>query len=243
MGAGTLRGERAWRERGPRSVPGRAVPSCGRAGHGGPKARSSAGPADGIALPPQHDGALVPMEVLLLSMVSCPGFRGVVQLLDWFELPDGFALVMERPERCRDLWHLLHAGGFLPEPVARAVFRQVLQAVRHCTSRGVLHRDIKPHNILVDLGTGEAKLIDFGVGTILQDTLYTRMAGEPKAGAQAGSGASPLCWHRGKMEGGREEESFFSRLQPSCFLAGAGAGCCGAGWEGGSSIGLMSCVP
>ncbi|NWY69213.1 PIM3 kinase, partial [Erithacus rubecula] len=122
-------------------------------------------------------GALVPLELVLLSMVSCPGFRGVVHLLDWFELPDGFALVMERPERCRDLWHLLDASGSLPEPVARGLFRQVLQAVRHCTSRGVLHRDIKAENILIDLATGDAKLIDFGCGTILQDTFYTYMAG------------------------------------------------------------------
>ncbi|XP_056343735.1 serine/threonine-protein kinase pim-3-like [Oenanthe melanoleuca] len=110
-------------------------------------------------------------------MVSCPGLGGVVRLLDGLELPDGFALVLERAERCRDLWHLLEAGGFLPEPVARGLFRQVLQAVRHRTSRGVLHRRIKAENVLVDLASGEAKLMGLGCGTILQDTFYTWMAG------------------------------------------------------------------
>lgn len=191
----------------------------------------------------------MPLELGLLRLVSCPDSRGVVWLLDWFELPEGFALVVEHPGLCQDLWYSLAEWGFLAEPVARGLFWQVLQAVRHRTSRGILHRHIKAENVLVDLATGEAKLIDFGCGTILQDTFYTRMAGEPKAGAPPGSGGSSLCRQRGKREGaregGKEWEFFFSRMQPSCFSLGQGLAVVElAGREGGSNIGLMgrACV-
>ncbi|NWR40169.1 PIM3 kinase, partial [Tachuris rubrigastra] len=67
----------------------------------------------------------------------------------------------------------------LPEEMAWGLFRQVLKAVRHCSSCGVLHRDIKPQNIVLDLATGKAKLIDFGCGMFLQDMAYTQFAGTP----------------------------------------------------------------
>ncbi|XP_059346551.1 serine/threonine-protein kinase pim-2-like [Ammospiza nelsoni] len=122
------------------------------------------------------DGTSAPLEVVLLAKVST-GFPGVVQLLEWLELPNCIVMVLERPEQCQDLQRFIRARRFLPEEEARGLFHQVLEAVRHCTSCGVLHRDIKPGNILVDLDTGQAKLIDFGCGTYLQDTVYTHFAG------------------------------------------------------------------
>ncbi|XP_027563122.1 serine/threonine-protein kinase pim-1-like, partial [Neopelma chrysocephalum] len=127
------------------------------------------------------DGTRAPLEIVLLSKVST-GFPGIIQFLEWFELPNGFLMVMEHPEPSQDLSRLITAWGFLPEEMAWGLFCQVLQAVRHCTSCGVLHRDIKPQNILLHLATGEAKLLDFGCGTFLQDTAYTQFAGEPTAG-------------------------------------------------------------
>ncbi|RMC04063.1 hypothetical protein DUI87_19400 [Hirundo rustica rustica] len=111
------------------------------------------------------DGTSAPLEIVLLHKVST-GFPGVAQLLEWLELPKDIIMVLERPERCQDLRHFIRARGFLSEEVARELFRQVLEAVQHCTSCGVLHRDIKPENILVDLATGQVKLIDFGCGTL-----------------------------------------------------------------------------
>ncbi|NXP43008.1 PIM1 kinase, partial [Leiothrix lutea] len=122
------------------------------------------------------DGTHVPMEIVLMEKVGS-GCHNIIQLLDWFEQPDSFLLVLERREQWQDLFSILLEQEVLSEEAARWLFCQVLEAVRHCTACGVLHRDIKPENLLVNPETGDLKLIDFGCGTFLQEHVFTTFAG------------------------------------------------------------------
>ncbi len=53
-------------------------------------------------------------------------------------------------------------GAYLPITKARKIMIQVLKGLEHAHSKGILHRDVKPANILM-ADNGEAKLGDFGL--------------------------------------------------------------------------------
>ncbi|KAK3552823.1 hypothetical protein QTP86_022560, partial [Hemibagrus guttatus] len=122
----------------------------------------------------------LPLEMGLMEMVSRPCCDNVVELLEWFETAIFFIMVLERPDPCMDLHQFRKLNNRrLPESVAREVMRQVIRAARHCIDLGVLHRDIKATNILINPDTLEVKLIDFGCGDLLTDEPYTGYAGTP----------------------------------------------------------------
>jgi eukaryotic-like serine/threonine-protein kinase len=81
----------------------------------------------------------------------------------------------------RSLDHVIHDVGALPIPIVRAILFQVGSALAYAHRRRVIHRDVKPANILLD-EDGNAVVTDFGIAKILDSPTHTQtgvMVGTP----------------------------------------------------------------
>ena len=84
----------------------------------------------------------------------------------------------------------LARGGALPLGEAVRVLREVADALAHAHARGVVHRDVKPENVL--LGEGGAVVADFGIASaVARATLGGPTLGGAAAGAAADDAPAP----------------------------------------------------
>src|ERR687884_1177875 len=87
--------------------------------------------------------------------------QNIVQIYDRGEAEGTYYISMEYLDG-RSLKELILARGPAPVRVAIDYARQILSALRVAHGKGLVHRDIKPHNVLVD-SEGRVKVTDFGI--------------------------------------------------------------------------------
>src|SRR5215203_2048726 len=85
----------------------------------------------------------------------------VVQVFDRGEWDGTYYIAMEFLEG-RNLKQIVRDHGPLEPALAVDIVIQILKAARFAHRRGIVHRDIKPHNVIVD-DEGRAKVTDFGI--------------------------------------------------------------------------------
>ncbi len=87
--------------------------------------------------------------------------QSIVGIFDRGEWDGTYYIAMEYIEG-HTLKEIIRERGPAPPEAAVDVVLQILRALRFAHQRGVVHRDIKPHNVLID-EDGRVKVTDFGI--------------------------------------------------------------------------------
>jgi TOMM system kinase/cyclase fusion protein len=161
----------------------------------------------------------------------------IVQLVDAGQMQDGTLYTAFAFAPGDDLAALLEREGAIAPPEARHLMLQVLDALACAHAAGVVHRDLKPKNLMV-IPTGarrNALVLDFGIGAMLDDDRNVRLTrsqdglGTPGYGApEQWRGAEPSpradlfswglvfleCLTGSRVYSGTEPEIFYRLLGP-----------------------------
>ncbi len=89
----------------------------------------------------------------------------IVTIFDAGQVGDTLYIAMEFVDG-RALHQILDEVGVLPLPKALDILRQACRSLSHAHQQNIVHRDVKPANIMVS-HSGEVKLMDFGLAAIV----------------------------------------------------------------------------
>jgi serine/threonine protein kinase len=85
---------------------------------------------------------------------------------------------------------------------------EIAEAVQEAHDEGILHRDIKPHNILIDRRTGRALIADFGLAQLRVDNVHGSQVGDSQHRGQAPiAGTLPYMAPEQTRSGGQASEA------------------------------------
>jgi serine/threonine protein kinase len=116
-------------------------------------------------------------EARLVSKLSHPN---TIQVFDFGELEDGSLYIAMEYLSGRDLAWTLRAHGSLPERRAISIASQVLASLAEAHENNIIHRDVKPANIMLlkgKAGEDRVKVLDFGIAKLTEDEQRKHITG------------------------------------------------------------------
>ncbi|XP_048354155.1 NUAK family SNF1-like kinase 2 [Sphaerodactylus townsendi] len=123
----------------------------------------------------EQDLVHIRREIEIMSSLNHPHIIAVHEV---FENSSKIVIVMEYASK-GDLYDYINERQRLTEQEARHFFRQVVSAVYYCHKNGIVHRDLKLENILLD-SNGNIKIADFGLSNVFQqDRFLQTFCGSP----------------------------------------------------------------
>lgn len=96
----------------------------------------------------------------------------IVKVMDYTDDADKLAIVMEYLEGNTVSDYVKKYGAFAPETASKMMVN-ILDAFQYAHQHGIIHRDVKPSNILLD-DKLNPKIMDFGIAKLLTDNSLTR---------------------------------------------------------------------
>lgn len=124
---------------------------------------------------PDKDLQNLRLEIGILQRLDHPN---IIRMLDSFETGTDFVVVTEFAYG--ELFEIFQDDKCLPEEEVKVIARQLTQALNYLHSQKIVHRDMKPQNVLV--GPNDTiKLCDFGFARVMscQTTVLTSIKGTP----------------------------------------------------------------
>uniref|UniRef100_A0AAY5L700 non-specific serine/threonine protein kinase n=1 Tax=Esox lucius TaxID=8010 RepID=A0AAY5L700_ESOLU len=106
-------------------------------------------------------------EIEIMSSLNHPY---IITIYEVFENKEKIVIVMEYASR-GDLYDYLCEKQRISEREARHFFRQIVSAVHYCHANGIVHRDLKLENILLDENCN-IKIADFGLSNLYRGDEY-----------------------------------------------------------------------
>ena len=108
-------------------------------------------------------------ELILARQIT---HRNVIRIFDLGQAEGTRFITMEFIEG-EDVSEVLARRGKLPAPEAAAIVAQVARGLEAAHSEGVVHRDLKPQNIMID-AQGKVSVMDFGIARSMDASNMTR---------------------------------------------------------------------